>query len=95
MNQKYESSMNQKSSFNAIVTYNQVVTSSNFKYMYWSPRQQLVHHSVTGCNMRPGDLLGSGTISGTVSLSVCLSVVCFNDICIDTLGCQLFTKKES
>ena len=32
--------------------------------MYWSPRQQLVHHSVTGCNMQPGDLLGSGTISG-------------------------------
>lgn len=43
----------------------EIVASSNFKYMYWSPRQQLVHHSVTGCNMRPGDLLGSGTISGT------------------------------
>lgn len=42
-----------------------VVSHSNFKHMYWSPRQQLVHHSVTGCNMRPGDLLGSGTISGT------------------------------
>lgn len=41
------------------------VCSSNYKYMYWSARQQLVHHSVTGCNMRPGDLLGSGTISGT------------------------------
>ena len=27
-------------------------------------KQQLVHHSVTGCNMQPGDLLGSGTISG-------------------------------
>lgn len=33
--------------------------------MYWNVKQQLVHHSVTGCNMRPGDLLGSGTISGT------------------------------
>lgn len=32
--------------------------------MYWSMKQQLAHHSVTGCNMRPGDLLASGTISG-------------------------------
>lgn len=37
---------------------------SNFKYMYWSMAQQLAHHTVTGCNMRTGDLLGSGTISG-------------------------------
>ncbi|CAJ1416610.1 unnamed protein product [Effrenium voratum] len=41
------------------------ITESNFRHMYWTPRQQLVHHSVTGCNMAPGDLLGSGTISGT------------------------------
>jgi len=41
-----------------------VITNSNFKYMYWNHRQQLTHHAVTGCNMRPGDLLGSGTISG-------------------------------
>ena len=41
-----------------------VITNSNFKYMYWNHRQQLVHHTVTGCNMQPGDLLGSGTISG-------------------------------
>ena len=32
--------------------------------MYWSSTQQLVHHSVTGCLMNPGDLLASGTISG-------------------------------
>lgn len=32
--------------------------------MYWNMKQQLVHHTVTGCNMRPGDLLASGTISG-------------------------------
>ncbi|XP_040270312.1 fumarylacetoacetase [Bufo bufo] len=37
---------------------------SNFKYMYWTMKQQLAHHTVTGCNVRPGDLLGSGTISG-------------------------------
>eukprot|EP00300_Choanocystis_sp_HF-7_P011797 c1761_g1_i1.p1 GENE.c1761_g1_i1~~c1761_g1_i1.p1 ORF type:complete len:441 (+),score=91.71 c1761_g1_i1:67-1323(+) len=41
-----------------------VISRTNFTNMYWSCRQQLVHHSVTGCNMRPGDLLGSGTISG-------------------------------
>ena len=40
------------------------VTKTNWKYMYWNMKQQLVHHSVTGCNMQPGDLLGSGTISG-------------------------------
>ncbi|KAF4321538.1 hypothetical protein BBO99_00009099 [Phytophthora kernoviae] len=40
------------------------VTTSNFRNMYWNMKQQLVHHTVTGCNMQPGDLLGSGTISG-------------------------------
>ena len=33
--------------------------------MYWSTNQQLVHHTVTGCALNVGDLLGSGTISGT------------------------------
>jgi fumarylacetoacetase len=37
---------------------------TNFKYMYWSPVQQLVHHASSGCAMNVGDLLGSGTISG-------------------------------
>jgi len=41
-----------------------VVCRSNFKYMYWNISQQLAHHSVTGCNIRPGDLMASGTISG-------------------------------
>eukprot|EP01100_Stratorugosa_tubuloviscum_P007350 TRINITY_DN3067_c1_g1_i1.p1 TRINITY_DN3067_c1_g1~~TRINITY_DN3067_c1_g1_i1.p1 ORF type:complete len:465 (-),score=241.76 TRINITY_DN3067_c1_g1_i1:77-1366(-) len=40
------------------------VCRSNLKYMYWSMKQQLAHHTITGCNARPGDLLGSGTISG-------------------------------
>lgn len=39
---------------------------SNFKYLYWTMLQQLAHHSVNGCNLRPGDLLASGTISGPV-----------------------------
>lgn len=40
------------------------ITNSNFRHLYWNMRQQLVHHSVTGCPMVSGDLLGSGTISG-------------------------------
>jgi fumarylacetoacetase len=40
------------------------ISQSNFKYMYWSIRQQLAHHTVNGCNLQPGDLLASGTISG-------------------------------
>ena len=41
-----------------------MVCKSNFKYMYWTMKQQLAHHTATGCNLNPGDLLGSGTISG-------------------------------
>ncbi len=41
-----------------------VVSNSNFKYMYWSMAQQLAHHTMNGCNMNVGDLMGSGTISG-------------------------------
>ena len=40
------------------------ISTSNYKYMYWTPKQQLVHHAVTGCDMQPADLLASGTISG-------------------------------
>ena len=41
-----------------------VVSKSNFKYMYWNMNQQLAHHSINGCNIRVGDCMGSGTISG-------------------------------
>ncbi|MDB5563556.1 MAG: fumarylacetoacetate hydrolase [Tardiphaga sp.] len=40
------------------------ICTTNFKYMYWSSVQQLVHHASSGCAMNVGDLLGSGTISG-------------------------------
>ncbi|CAG9835375.1 unnamed protein product [Diabrotica balteata] len=43
------------------------VCRSNYKYLYWTPKQQLVHHTITGCNLNPGDLMGSGTISGETS----------------------------
>ncbi|MGE5170447.1 MAG: fumarylacetoacetase [Rudaea sp.] len=41
------------------------VCRTNFRTMYWSIAQQLAHHTVSGCNTRVGDLLGSGTISGS------------------------------
>lgn len=40
------------------------ISKSNFKYMYWTMKQQLTHHTVNGCNLQTGDLFGSGTISG-------------------------------
>lgn len=40
------------------------VCNSNFKYMYWNMAQQLAHHTVNGCNINVGDMMGSGTISG-------------------------------
>ncbi|XP_043287790.1 fumarylacetoacetase [Venturia canescens] len=43
------------------------VSRSNYKYMYWTAQQQLAHHTVTGCNVNPGDLMASGTISGETS----------------------------
>lgn len=44
-----------------------VVCRSNLKYLYWNFRQQLAHHTINGCNMRSGDLCGTGTISGVVN----------------------------
>src|SRR6185369_14721929 len=41
-----------------------VITRTNFQNLYWSIAQQLAHHTITGCNLQPGDLLASGTISG-------------------------------
>ncbi|KAG5891101.1 hypothetical protein JTB14_036992 [Gonioctena quinquepunctata] len=50
------------------------VCRSNYKYLYWTAKQQLAHHTITGCNVNPGDLMASGTISGESS---------------DSLGCML------
>ncbi len=41
-----------------------VVCNSNYKNMYWNMKQQLAHHTVNGCNVRCGDMMASGTISG-------------------------------
>ena len=40
------------------------IATTNYKEMYYSSAQQLAHHTTSGCPMNPGDLLGSGTISG-------------------------------
>ena len=42
----------------------QTIARSNFQNLYWSIAQQLAHHTIGGCNLQPGDLLASGTISG-------------------------------
>jgi fumarylacetoacetase len=40
------------------------ISRSNFATMYWTFSQMIAHHSSNGCNLRPGDLIGSGTVSG-------------------------------
>jgi fumarylacetoacetase len=40
------------------------ISASNAKYLYWNVCQQVAHHTINGCNLRPGDLLATGTISG-------------------------------
>ena len=40
------------------------IARTNFRLMYWTIAQMVTHHTVNGCNLRPGDLLASGTISG-------------------------------
>ncbi|RLA58997.1 MAG: fumarylacetoacetase, partial [Epsilonproteobacteria bacterium] len=41
-----------------------LISQSNFKHMYWNMSQQLAHHTINGCNILGGDMMGSGTISG-------------------------------
>jgi fumarylacetoacetase len=40
------------------------VSRSNFRHAYWTLAQMVAHHSINGCNLQPGDLLGTGTQSG-------------------------------
>ena len=44
------------------------VCHSNLRHVYWTLPQMIAHHTVGGCNLRPGDLLGTGTISSQVGL---------------------------
>jgi fumarylacetoacetase len=41
-----------------------LVSSGNFSSMYWTLAQMVAHHTSNGCPLRPGDLIGSGTVSG-------------------------------
>jgi len=45
------------------------LSTSNLKYLYWTPYQQLTHHASAGCGMQTGDLIGTGTVSGDVRLT--------------------------
>ncbi len=40
------------------------ITRTNFRESYWTPAQMVAHHTSNGCNLEPGDLFGSGTVSG-------------------------------
>lgn len=42
-----------------------LISESNYKYMYWNMSQQLAHHTINGCNVEVGDMYASGTISGS------------------------------
>ncbi|MGH9587857.1 MAG: fumarylacetoacetase [Acidobacteriaceae bacterium] len=50
------------------------ISRGNLRHLYWTPAQMLTHHAGNGCNLRPGDLLASGTVSGPTP---------------DSLGCLL------
>ncbi len=53
-----------------------IVTQTNFRHMYWTFAQMIAHHTSNGCNLRPGDLLGSGTASGPTDISrACLAEI--------------------
>ncbi len=41
-----------------------ILARSNFRDAYWTAAQLVAHHTVNGCSLRPGDLLGTGTLSG-------------------------------
>ena len=40
------------------------LSGTNFRHQYWSVAQMVAQHTVGGCNLQPGDILGSGTVSG-------------------------------
>ncbi|MCA0325703.1 MAG: fumarylacetoacetase [Proteobacteria bacterium] len=44
---------------------------TNYRHAYWTAAQMVAHHTVNGCNLQPGDLLGTGTLSGPTLDSAC------------------------
>jgi fumarylacetoacetase len=65
---KYEGQHNYDINLQVVITPENstetIVSKSNYKHMYWNMVQQLAHHTVNGCNIRCGDMMASGTISG-------------------------------
>ena len=52
------------------------VVNTNFRHMYWTLAQMLTHHASNGCNLRPGDVMASGTCSGPTDDSrACMSEI--------------------
>src|SRR5271169_2498412 len=49
----------------------EVLSRSNLRDLYWTMAQMLTHHASNGCNLRPGDLLASGTVSGADQTARC------------------------
>lgn len=47
------------------------LATTNFNYSYWTMAQMVTHHTVNGCNMQAGDLLGTGTLSGPDASQAC------------------------
>lgn len=48
----------------------QRISASNLRHLYWNIRQQIAHHTCGGCNLRTGDLLATGTVSGATPESL-------------------------
>jgi len=47
------------------------ITHTNYRHAYWTAAQMVAHHTVNGCNLQPGDLLGTGTLSGPTLDQAC------------------------
>ncbi|MGB3071456.1 MAG: fumarylacetoacetase [Ottowia sp.] len=47
------------------------ITLTNYRHAYWTAGQMVAHHTVNGCNLQPGDLLGTGTLSGPTLDQAC------------------------
>jgi fumarylacetoacetase len=62
------------------------LSSGNFKEMYWTMAQMLVHHASNGCNLRAGDLLASGTVSGAKSRGCLLELTSGGTAAIELVG---------
>jgi fumarylacetoacetase len=69
------------------------VASSNLSDLYWSPAQMLSHHASSGCGLRTGDLLGTGTISSSeISITAVSPLGCLHEM--TAAGAEPFTMSN-